>query len=185
MNSGLAFEESTGTLNSDLVRMLTQEADMAGFAASQPLSKKPGKKWSYSSGTTNILSRILRHTIDDDQRYWSFPRQALFAPLGMATAVLENDNSGTLVDSSLVWASVRDGPGLASCTWIRAAGVASNFCPQPGYDRHGRRRGDQNRPMARTGGSAAANQGRICPMTAFQLRAIRDNFFWWLHPSAR
>ena len=44
MNSGLAFEESTGTLNSDLVRMLTQEADMAGFAASQHLSKKPGKK---------------------------------------------------------------------------------------------------------------------------------------------
>ena len=61
MHSGQAFEESTGTLISDLVRMLTHEADMAGFAASQPLSKKPGKKWSYSSGTTNILSRILRH----------------------------------------------------------------------------------------------------------------------------
>ena len=37
--------------------------------------------------------------------------------------------------------------------------MESNFCPQPGFDRHGRRRGDQNRPMARTGGSAAANQG--------------------------
>ena len=60
MNSGLAFEESTGALNSDLMRMLTQEADMAGFAASKSLSKKPGKKWNYSSGTTNILSRILR-----------------------------------------------------------------------------------------------------------------------------
>ena len=76
MNSGLAFEESTGALNSDLVRMLTQEADMAGFAASKSLSKKPGKKWNYSSGTTNILSRFLRHAIDDDQRYWSFPSQA-------------------------------------------------------------------------------------------------------------
>ena len=43
MNSGLAFEELTGTLNSDLVRMLTQEADMAGFAASQP-QQKIGKK---------------------------------------------------------------------------------------------------------------------------------------------
>ena len=69
MNSGLDFEESTGALNSDLVRMLTQEADMAGFAASKSLSKKPGKKWNYSSGTTNILSRILRHAINDDQRY--------------------------------------------------------------------------------------------------------------------
>ena len=44
MNSGLAFEESTGTLNSDLVRMLTQEADMAGFAASQPPSAKNREK---------------------------------------------------------------------------------------------------------------------------------------------
>ena len=43
MNSGLAFEESTRALNSDLVRMLTQEADKAGFAASKSLSKKPGK----------------------------------------------------------------------------------------------------------------------------------------------
>ena len=140
MNSGLAFDESTGTLNSDLVRMLTQEADMAGFAASQPLSKKPGKKWSYSSGTTNILSRILRHTIDDDQRYWSFPRQALFEPLGMTTAVLESDNSGTLVGSSLAWASGRDwarfgqlyldhgrwnGKQLLPANWVERARTAS------------------------------------------------------------
>ena len=43
MNSGLAFEESTGTLNSDLVRMLTQEAAVAGFAASQHLIKNQEK----------------------------------------------------------------------------------------------------------------------------------------------
>ena len=145
MNSGLAFEESTGTLNSDLVRMLTQEADMAGFAASQPLSKKPGKKWSYSSGTTNILSRILRHAIDDDQRYWSFPSQALFGPLGMTTAVLESDNSGTLVGSSLAWASGRDwarfgqlyldqgswnGKQLLPANWVQQARTASRGSKQ-------------------------------------------------------
>jgi len=140
MNSGLAFEESTGSLNSDLVRMLTQEADMAGFAASQPLTKKPGKKWNYSSGTTNILSRFLRQAIDDDQRYWRFPSQALFGPLGMTTAVLESDNSGTLVGSSLVWASGRDwarfgqlylnqgiwnGNQLLPTNWVRQARTAS------------------------------------------------------------
>ena len=43
MNRGLAFEESTGAMNSDLVRMLTQEADMAGFAASKSLSKNQEK----------------------------------------------------------------------------------------------------------------------------------------------
>ena len=81
---------------------------MASFAASKSLAKTPGKKWKSSSGTTNIISRILRHAINDDQRYWSFPTQALFEPLGMTTAVLESDNSGTLVGSSLVWASARD-----------------------------------------------------------------------------
>ena len=34
--------------------------------------QQPGKQWNYSSGTTNILSRILRDAIDDDRRYWSF-----------------------------------------------------------------------------------------------------------------
>ena len=145
MNSGLAFEESTGALNSDLVRMLTQEADMAGFAASKSLSKKPGKKWNYSSGTTNILSRILRHAIDDDQRYWSFPSQALFGPLGMTTAVLESDNSGTLVGSSLAWASGRDwarfgqlyldqgiwnGKQLLPANWVQQARTASRGSKQ-------------------------------------------------------
>ncbi len=185
MNSGLAFEESTGTLNSDLVRNLTQEADMAGFAASQPLSRKPGKKWSYSSGTTNILSRIVRHAINGDQRYWSFPTQALFGPFEMTTAVLESDNSGTLVGSSLMWASGRDWARFGQLYLDQGRWNGKQLRPQPGFGRHGRLRGDPSRPMARTGGSAAENQGPICPMTAFQPRAIRDNFFWWLHPSAR
>ena len=140
MNSGLAFQESTGALNSDLVRMLTQEADMASFAADKQLTKKPGKTWQYSSGTTNIISRILRHAINDDQRYWGFPSQALFAPLGMKTAVLESDTSGTLVGSSLVWASGRDwarfgqlyldqgrwnGKQLLPPNWVQRARTAS------------------------------------------------------------
>ena len=144
MNSGLAFEESTGALNSDLVRMLTKEADMAGFAASQPLIKEPGKKWSYSSGTTNILSRILRHAMDD-QDYWAFPSRALFSPLGMTTAVLESDNSGTLVGSSLAWASGRDwarfgqlyldqgrwnGKQLLPVNWVHQARTASRGSKQ-------------------------------------------------------
>ena len=150
MNSGLAFEESTGALNSDLVRMLTQEADMAQFAASKRLAKTPGRKWRYSSGTTNILSRILRHAIDDDQRYWSFPSQQLFRPLGMTTAVLETDNSGTLVGSSLVWASARDwarfgqlylddgswnGEQLLPQNWVRHARTATRGSKK-GYGAH-------------------------------------------------
>ena len=150
MNSGLEFKEATGAINSDLVRMLTQEADMARFAANKPLTKKPGKKWRYSSGTTNILSRILRHAINDDQRYLNFPSEKLFAPLGMTTAVLESDNSGTLVGSSLAWASARDwarfgqlylddgrwnGKQLLPATWVSHGRTATRGS-KGGYGAH-------------------------------------------------
>jgi len=150
MNSGLAFEEDTGDLNSDLVRMLTEEADMAGFAANKPLARVPGEKWNYSSGTTNILSRILRRAIADDQRYWNFPRQQLFNPLRMTTAVVESDRSGTLVGSSLVWASGRDwarfgqlyldrgsweGTQLLPTRWVKQARKASRGS-KGGYGAH-------------------------------------------------
>ena len=176
MNSGLAFEESTGALNSDLVRMLTQEADMAGFAARQPLIKKPGKAWNYSSGTTNILSRILRDAIGDDRRYWSFPSQALFAPLGMTSAVLESDNSGTLVGSSLVWASGRDwarfgqlyldqgswnGAQLLPLDWVEQARTASRGS-KGGYGAHwwlSRRK--SRRDLPKDSFSAEGYQGQL------------------------
>ena len=176
MNSGLAFEESTGALNSDLVRMLTQEADMAGFAARQPLIKKPGKSWNYSSGTTNILSRILRDAIGDDRRYWSFPSQALFAPLGMTSAVLESDNSGTLVGSSLVWASGRDwarfgqlyldqgswnGAQLLPLDWVEQARTASRGS-KGGYGAHwwlSRRK--SRRDLPKDSFSAEGYQGQL------------------------
>lgn len=106
MRTGLAFEDG-GELNSDLLQML-QQKDMAHFAASKPLDKLPGKKWKYTSGPTNILSRMLRHAIDNDELYWKFPSQELFERLGMTSAVFETDKSGTFVGSSGVLASGKD-----------------------------------------------------------------------------
>ena len=176
MNSGLAFQESTGALDSDLVRMLTQEADMASFAARKSLTKPPGKTWNYSSGSTNILSRILRHSIKDDQRYWTFPAQALFAPIDMATAVIENDHSGTMVGSSLVWASGRDwarfgqlyldqgswnGKQLLPKPWIQKARTASRGS-KGGYGAHwwlSRRK--SRRDLPKDSFSAEGYQGQL------------------------
>ena len=187
MNSGLAFEESTGALNSDLVQMLTQEADMARFAASQPLIKKPGKKWSYSSGTTNILSRILRHAINDDQDYWAFPSRALFAPLGMTTAVLESDNSGTLVGSSLAWASGRDwarfgqlyldqgrwnGKQLLPANWVQRARTASRGSKK-GYGAHWWLSRRKSRPdLPNNSFSAEGYQGQLLLIAPSQRAVI-------------
>ena len=108
MRSGLVFSEKTDGFDSDLVRMITQVADTGAFAADKPLEEAPGQRWSYASGTTNILSRGLRFAIGDDLHYWRYPYQYLFGPLGMHTAVMETDASGTFVGSSLGWASARD-----------------------------------------------------------------------------
>ncbi len=47
-------------------------------------------------------------TFDDPAEALSYPREALFAPLGMTSAVMETDASGTFVGSSYMYASAQD-----------------------------------------------------------------------------
>lgn len=107
MQSGLAFDEDYGDVT-DVTRMLFLESDMAGFAASKPLEAAPGTRFSYSSGTSNILSRLWMQTFDDPAVALAYPRRALFDPLGMASAVMETDASGTFVGSSYMYATAQD-----------------------------------------------------------------------------
>jgi len=104
--SGLDFEEIYSKA-SDATRMLYEKADMGGFTASHPLKNKPGAVFYYSSGNSNILSRIIRQTLGDSL-YYSFPYQQLFYKLGMYSAVIEPDASGTFVGSSYMYATARD-----------------------------------------------------------------------------
>jgi CubicO group peptidase (beta-lactamase class C family) len=55
-----------------------------------------------------IISGILRTTFATEADYLSYPRERLFGPLGMRSAVLEPDASGTFVGSSLLYATARD-----------------------------------------------------------------------------
>lgn len=109
MQSGLAFGEFYGAARADVSRMLFNAADAGAVAAQRPLAHKPGTYWSYSSGTTNLLQRALRRTLDDQGTdYHAFARETVFAPLGMASAVLEPDSSGTFIGSSFMYATARD-----------------------------------------------------------------------------
>jgi len=108
MTSGLAFDESYGNQLSDISQMLFVHGDGAAFAASKPLIHAPGTHWSYSGGTTEIIAAILRETFADERAYLRFPRERLFAPLGMRTAELAPDASGTLMGASSLYASARD-----------------------------------------------------------------------------
>ncbi len=104
--SGLDFEEVYSKAT-DATRMLFEKADMGGFTASRPLKNKPGSVFYYSSGNSNILSRIIRQTLGDSV-YYSFPYSQLFYKLGMYSAVIEPDASGTFVGSSYMYATARD-----------------------------------------------------------------------------
>jgi CubicO group peptidase (beta-lactamase class C family) len=108
MTSGLAFQEDYGSDLSDVAQMLFVNGDASGFAASMPLVHAPGTKWSYSSGTTNVIAGVLRETFASERDYLRFPNARLFKPLGMTSAVLAPDAAGTFVGSSFLYASARD-----------------------------------------------------------------------------
>ncbi|MBI5241434.1 MAG: serine hydrolase [Elusimicrobia bacterium] len=108
MRGGLAFSEVYSDPLSDVTRMLFTLDDAAGFAAAKPLRAPPGSCWAYSSGTTNIISRVVRGAFSSHGDYLAFPRRALFGPLGMSGAVMEADAAGDFVASSFMYAAARD-----------------------------------------------------------------------------
>jgi CubicO group peptidase (beta-lactamase class C family) len=106
MASGLAFNEDYGDVT-DVTRMLYLEPDMAAFAAAKPLEHPPpGSRFSYASGTSVVLARRWQDAAGSDALDW--PRQALFEPIGMRSAVMEADARGTFVGSSYLYATARD-----------------------------------------------------------------------------
>lgn len=108
MSSGLAFHESYSSPLSDVSFMLFGTGDTASFAANKPLLFHPGVRWHYSSGTPNIISKVIRNTFESERDYLEFPRRALFDRIGMTSAVIEPDASGTLVGSAFMYATARD-----------------------------------------------------------------------------
>ncbi|CAN5389688.1 serine hydrolase [soil metagenome] len=108
MSSGLKFQEDY-VAGSDSSRMLFHEADMGAYAATRPLIHPPGAAWSYSSGTANVVARIVRSTVGGTNADFDrFAREELFAPLGLSSMLIEPDESGTPVGSSYGYATARD-----------------------------------------------------------------------------
>ncbi|NJN50411.1 MAG: serine hydrolase [Gammaproteobacteria bacterium] len=112
MSSGLEFREDyvDGQV-SDVIPMLSFEGrhDMGAFAAAKPLLHAPGTFWSYASGTTNIICRILRDVVGGGETgMLAFMRERLFEPIGMTTALPKFDSAGTFVGSSYLLATPQD-----------------------------------------------------------------------------
>ena len=109
MRSGLAWIEDYVEGNeSDVIEMLfgAGKDDHAAYAINQQLSSTPGSEWYYSSGTTNIISRLLGDALGDKTR--DFIQGRLFDAIGMSSATAQFDAAGTFVGSSYVYATARD-----------------------------------------------------------------------------
>lgn len=109
MCSGLEWSEVGAIHKDDVAPMEFGAADTAAYAANKPLEFEPGTRWKYSSGSTQIIMRIIRNTLDLPlPEYFAFPRKALFERIGMRSAILEPDASGTLAGCSHMYATGRD-----------------------------------------------------------------------------
>ena len=112
MRSGLHFvEDYEDPESSNCLAMLFGggAADMAAYAAAQPLDHPPGTVWNYASGTTNILCRILGDVVGGGREGMeTFLHERLFRPAGMESAAADFDAAGTFVGSSYVHATAQD-----------------------------------------------------------------------------
>jgi CubicO group peptidase (beta-lactamase class C family) len=111
MRDGLAFVENYEIgQKSHVIDMLFGEGkqDMAGYTAALPLAHEPDTFFNYSSGTTNVLSRIVADQVGYADQYDAYLHRRLFEPIGMTSAVATFDPTGVFVASSYLHATAGD-----------------------------------------------------------------------------
>ena len=174
MRSGLHFlEDYLDDTASDCLEMLWGSGadDVAHYAASQDLEHPVDTVFNYSSGTTNIVSRIIGDVLvgrsaagsstaqQREAAMRAFLRERLFGRIGMASAEPRFDAAGTWVGSSYVFATARDfarfgllylrdgvwdGARLLPAGWVDSARTIRSTDPDDGtwYGHHWWVRGD-------------------------------------------
>jgi CubicO group peptidase (beta-lactamase class C family) len=151
MRDGLDFaEEYDDAGRSDVIEMLFGEGkeDMAHYAASRPLAAAPGTRFNYSSGSSNIVSRIVGSALGGESAMRAALEDRLFGPLSMGSADPAFDAAGTFAASSFVHATaqdyarfglmlaqggVADGRRIVSESWIDLLRRAVSFDEDSGY----------------------------------------------------
>jgi len=113
MESGLAFSEDYSNIrSSNVLQMLFGRGrlDTAEYAAGHALEADPGTLWRYSSGTSNILSGIIRDTIGAKSAgdYRSFINDSLLHRISIHSAIPEFDAANTFIGSSYLHMTARD-----------------------------------------------------------------------------
>jgi CubicO group peptidase (beta-lactamase class C family) len=112
MRDGLNFvEDYVDGQGSDVMPMLFEEGrhDTGGYTAAKPLAHPPGSHFNYSSGTTNVICRLLGEVIGNGPTgMLNFMQERLFGPTGMRSPTPRFDTSGTFIGSSFLLAAAQD-----------------------------------------------------------------------------
>lgn len=107
MTPGLEWDENYSEI-STATQMLFTKDNMGDYAADYKSEFEPGSHWEYSSGTTNIIGKLIRDQFDSHEEYLRFPYEKLLNKLGINSFVIEPDASGHYVFSSYCYGTPRD-----------------------------------------------------------------------------
>ncbi|WP_336967944.1 serine hydrolase [Sphingobium aromaticiconvertens] len=118
MSSGLGHvEEADPVASADTTRMLFTDGaqDMARFAEGKPLAHTPGATYSYSSGTTMILSDLMTRQLTNSENpavrqraMQQFIDGRLKIPAKLPSLTPEYDAAGTMIGGSILHMTARD-----------------------------------------------------------------------------
>ena len=118
MTDGLGFDE-TYTPGSDSTKMLFGAPSASEVAKAAPFESEAGTHFSYSSGTTNLLAKLVfERAGNSPQANYDFFHSRMLKPMGLANTIFEVDSTGAFVGSSYIYATARD--------WARFGYVLAN-----------------------------------------------------------
>jgi CubicO group peptidase (beta-lactamase class C family) len=96
----------------DHLYLYTGPIDAFHYAATRPLQWPPATVGRYRNVDVAVVNYLVRLALERrGEEYWSFPRRALFDPLGIRTMVMDTDAHGNFLTQGYEQASARD--------WVR------------------------------------------------------------------
>lgn len=107
MASGLDLAE-TYQPGETVTRLLFTENSGSALGLDVPLVAEPGTRYQYSSGTSNLLSRLVFEKNGGAQANLDYLYGTFLKPMGMRDTLFETDPQGVLMGGSFMLSSARD-----------------------------------------------------------------------------
>ena len=127
------------------------------YAATRPLQWPPGTVGRYRNIDVAVTNYLVRLALEQrGEEYWSFPRRALFDPLGIRTMVMDTDAHGNFLTQGYELASARDWARLGNLYLHDGVWNGRRILPE-GY---------------------AAFVSTLAPAWAADRRPVYGGFFW-------